>query len=91
MTHDEIALTVQRLVQEQLGGGPMQFLVGAPTLQEHLGCTSLDTVAIQVAIEEHFGLKFGSGASDRGAIDKEWDACTSLLDVVHLVERWRGV
>lgn len=58
---------------------------GAKNLQEHFNCTSLEIVSVQLSIEEEFGLKFATGASDRGPIDERWDACKSIDDLVALV------
>jgi hypothetical protein len=75
------ALGVEVLVEHAFGGRPKN-------LQEALGCTSLEIVSVQLAIEEAFGLTFATGAADRGPIDEEWDALWSMSGLTDFVEKW---
>lgn len=103
MTRAEINAKLSKLIREQLGTGEMliehSFAVSTNALgtefqsidkglQDTLGCTSLEIVSVQMAIEDAFGLKFATGPHERTAIDDEWDACHNLLDLEVLVEKW---
>ena len=89
MSRDEIDAAVRQLLTEQFGTD--DYPVGstaAKSLQEALGCTSLDVVSVQLACEERFGLEFADGMHDRGQVDLEWDGLKSVDGLVDLVEKW---
>lgn len=97
MTRQEVRTKLSALILEQLGRLPHMANVEGDlvidksfaSLQEALGCTSLETVSVQMAMEETFSLKFATGHADRGQIDAEWDACRSEEDLVELVLKFR--
>lgn len=103
MTRAEINAKLSKLIREQLGTGEMliEHLFAVSTnslgtefksidkgLQDALGCTSLEIVSVQLAVEETFGLKFATGPHERTAIDDAWDACRHLKDLEELVEKY---
>ncbi len=89
MTRDEISKALADIIDQQFGSKSF-VLSGAKNLQEALMCTSLEIVSFQLAIEERFGLRFGTGPNDRSRIDEEWDALTGIIELLPFIEKWRG-
>lgn len=90
MTRDEVLMKVHELVAQQQGRkGHTVVVEGARDLQTAFCISSLDVVSLQMAMEEAFGLKFGTGPADRGPIDAAWDAAKGVDDLVQLVLTFR--
>lgn len=77
---------VLALVYARFGEGVT--LSGTKTLQEGLGCISLDLVSLQMDVEEEFGLQFATGTGDRRDMDRAWDDLKSVDELVAFVEKW---
>lgn len=81
---EKIRAEMHVVLAEHLGEVP-EGQAAAKNLQEALGCTSLDTVSIQIACEERFGIVFAEGTKTRGPIDEEWDALKSVEELIAFV------
>ena len=84
-----ISKRVSELIAQVQGREFMFEMSGGASLQDAFAITSLDSVSLQMLVEEEWGLTFATGNVGRGPIDEAWDAVRCSQDIVDLVVKFK--